>query len=279
VNHYRQPSKDNRTPYSQTLDSSYYTLLGVHPSASVRDIRQAYRDRSKLYHPDTTALPPAIATAKFQELNEAYATLSNPERRQVYDQKIGYSRLPVVQSMPTINQWPHRNRSIPSSAYLDATDRPLSPGEMFALFILGVTFVGCLVLAISISLSRGDQLLQPLASQFNTVPAQVSTTSPQSSGSLAPTRAGNQTAAAIAKLHSDSPVAAGTAPTKRVHQPTPLPLQSAPIKAPSLTPSSALPNNNGPTDHATALTSAYPASLSTESRSAVHHPNSSRPSS
>jgi len=37
-----------------------------------------YRQLSKRYHPDTTALPPAIATAKFQQLNEAYATLNNP---------------------------------------------------------------------------------------------------------------------------------------------------------------------------------------------------------
>lgn len=141
------------TPYQPTIAASYYGLLGVSPSASARAIRQAYRDLSKQYHPDTTTLPAPIATAQFQRLNEAYATLSNPERRLAYDLKIGYSRVAVVQPLPTLHSPPQKQVS--SSAYLDPTDRPLSPGELFALFILGLTIVGCLVLAIGIALLRG----------------------------------------------------------------------------------------------------------------------------
>ncbi|NLQ07879.1 J domain-containing protein, partial [Cylindrospermopsis raciborskii LB2897] len=51
---------------------NYYTLLGLHPSASVIDIRRAYREMSKHYHPDTTELPDQVATVKFQQINEAY---------------------------------------------------------------------------------------------------------------------------------------------------------------------------------------------------------------
>jgi hypothetical protein len=47
-----------------------------------------------------------------------------------------------------------------SSAYLDPTDRPLSAGEIFALFILGLTFLGCLLLAIAIGLTRGESAVQ-----------------------------------------------------------------------------------------------------------------------
>nr|WP_242044451.1 MULTISPECIES: J domain-containing protein [unclassified Leptolyngbya] len=142
-------------------------MLGLHPSTSVREIRQAYRELSKLYHPDTTELPTAIATRKFQRLNEAYATLSNPERRTAYDRAIGYSRVVVVRPLPSLHK---PNQPEPkSSAYLDATDRPLSPGELFALFILGVTFVGCLILAIMIGITRGDQAFQPLTAQHFTV--------------------------------------------------------------------------------------------------------------
>ncbi len=82
---------------------SYYTLLGLHPTATAIEIRRAYRELSKRYHPDTTDLQSAIATAKFQQLNEAYATLSNPERRLTYDLKIGYSRLSVIQAPPDLN--------------------------------------------------------------------------------------------------------------------------------------------------------------------------------
>lgn len=154
---------DPKASYHKTVNSSYYTLLGLHPSASVREIRQTYRELSKLYHPDTTQLPSAIATQKFQQLNEAYATLSNPERRSVYDLKIGYSRVTVVQPLPSLSRPQPRSKS--SSAYLDATDRPLSAGEIFALFILGVTFVGCLILAITIGLTRGDAAFQPIQVQ------------------------------------------------------------------------------------------------------------------
>jgi hypothetical protein len=130
----------------------------------VREIRQAYRDLSKLYHPDTTNLSAAIATAKFQQLNEAYATLSSPERRSVYDQKIGYSRVTVVQPLPGLGRSSTQTKYDPSaSAYLDPTDRPLSAGEIFALFILGLTFLACLTLAIAIGITRGESVVQPIA--------------------------------------------------------------------------------------------------------------------
>lgn len=159
-----------------TNPSSYYALLGLHPSASPIEIRRAYRELSKRYHPDTTDLPAATATAKFQQLNEAYATLSNPERRVGYDQKIGYSRINVMQPPPGFNHpvdQPQRRYS--SSAYLDPTDRPLSAGEIFALFILGLTFVGCLLLAIAIGLTRGESAFQVSGGSTNNLSAQQQT--------------------------------------------------------------------------------------------------------
>ena len=160
---------------------SYYALLGLHPSASALEIRRAYRELSKRYHPDTTELPSAIATAKFHQLNEAYATLSNPERRLTYDLKIGYSRLSVIQAPPDLNR-PSRQVYTSSSAYLDPTDRPLSAGEIFVLFILGLTFLGCLLLAIFIGLTRGDAAFQPIVMQpLKTLQEQVSVQHPAAS--------------------------------------------------------------------------------------------------
>jgi hypothetical protein len=158
-------SSDNngsKLPHQKAIAANYYKRLGLDPSASARDIRQAYRGLSKLYHPDTTELPAAIATEKFQKLNEAYATLSSPERRLAYDNKIGYSRVVVSQPLPSLNR-PQPKTS--SSAYLDPTDRALSAGELFALFILGVTFLACLILAIAIGITRGERAFQPLSAQ------------------------------------------------------------------------------------------------------------------
>lgn len=151
------------------LDNSHYAILGLHPSASVIEIRRAYRELSKLYHPDTTQLSPEDATRKFQRLNEAYGILSNPERRSLYDLKIGYSRLNVIQPPPDLNSSPQQQEQWSKSAYLDPTDRPLSAGEVFALFILGITLVSCLLLAILMASLRGDELIPSSALPNNLI--------------------------------------------------------------------------------------------------------------
>ena len=136
---------------------THYDLLGLHPSAEAVEIRRSYRQLSKKYHPDTTELAPSVATVKFQRLNEAYAILSRPEKRSLYDLKIGYSRINVIQAP---QGWARENTKVPQSnhAYLDPNDRPLSSGEVFVLVLLGCTFVGCLVLVIAIAYIKGDIL-------------------------------------------------------------------------------------------------------------------------
>ena len=147
-----QQHKSATLPPQSKLIKTYYDLMDLHPSASTIAIRRTYRQLSKKYHPDTTELPPRTAKAKFQRLNEAYATLSSPEKRSLYDLKIGYSRINVIQapawSEPDREQWS-------KTAYLDPTDRPLSSGEIFVLVLLGLTFVGCILLVTVVSYLRG----------------------------------------------------------------------------------------------------------------------------
>lgn len=139
---------------------NYYERLGVSPTASPQEIRRAYRDMSKLYHPDTTQLAAEIATEKFQILNEAYATLSSPEKRLAYDYAIGISKVAVIQAPKYLNRPASERRFYESnSAYLDPTDRPLSAGELFALFILGVTFISCLILVFAIGWTKGELVI------------------------------------------------------------------------------------------------------------------------
>ena len=63
----------------------YYKILGVDKNIPQDDIKAAYRKRSKQFHPDLHPDDPK-AKAKFQLLNEAYAVLSDPEKRAKYDQ-------------------------------------------------------------------------------------------------------------------------------------------------------------------------------------------------
>ena len=150
----RNRQKSIICPPQTQLINNYYDLMGLHPSASTIAIRRSYRQLSKKYHPDTTSLPPNIATAEFQRINEAYAVLSSPEKRSLYDLKIGYSRLNVIQA-PDWSETNAKNKKWSKTAYLDPTDRPLSSGEIFVLLLLGLTFVGCLALVLTTAYLRG----------------------------------------------------------------------------------------------------------------------------
>lgn len=63
----------------------YYDVLGVSRGASEADIKSAYRKLAKQYHPDKNA-GDEKAAERFKEIGEAYAVLSDPEKRQVFDQ-------------------------------------------------------------------------------------------------------------------------------------------------------------------------------------------------
>lgn len=71
----------------------YYEVLGVDRSANASEIRSAYRRLAKQYHPDVNQQDGAEET--FKEINEAYAVLSDQERRSQYD-RYGHAGLKGV---------------------------------------------------------------------------------------------------------------------------------------------------------------------------------------
>ena len=62
----------------------YYEVLGVTRQASEAEIKKAFRDLARKYHPDVSKEPDA--QERFREINEAYEVLKDPEKRQRYDQ-------------------------------------------------------------------------------------------------------------------------------------------------------------------------------------------------
>lgn len=62
----------------------YYKILGVTKNSSGKDVKKAYYQLAKKYHPDTNKDDPN-ASKKFQEVSEAYEILSDDQKRKEYD--------------------------------------------------------------------------------------------------------------------------------------------------------------------------------------------------
>lgn len=69
------------------MSKDYYNILGISRGADQKEIKKAYRNLAKEFHPDKNGS--SEAAKKFKEINEAFSVLSNPQKRQQYDQ-FGY---------------------------------------------------------------------------------------------------------------------------------------------------------------------------------------------
>ncbi|HSV42877.1 MAG TPA: DnaJ domain-containing protein, partial [Methanomassiliicoccales archaeon] len=64
----------------------YYEELGVAKGATEDEIKKAYRQMARQYHPDVTKEDAKVAEERFKDISEAYEVLVDPEKRKLYDQ-------------------------------------------------------------------------------------------------------------------------------------------------------------------------------------------------
>lgn len=154
-------------PSAAALDP--YQLLEVPASASPDELRRAFRRLSKLVHPDTTALPAAQAQEAFLKLSQAYALLSDPLRRRVYDAQRGLEAGAggATGTRGASAAGPGGPRgAAPGMASVRIGTRPLpvrralSGGEWFALVLLAIALVLSLVLGLGVAWARGTELVR-----------------------------------------------------------------------------------------------------------------------
>ena len=82
------------------MGKDYYKILGVSKTATADEIKKAYRKLALKWHPDRVAADKKDeAQAKFQEIGAAFDTLSDPEKKRIYDQ-VGEEGMNGAGSMP-----------------------------------------------------------------------------------------------------------------------------------------------------------------------------------
>ncbi len=79
-------------PRRQREKQDFYELLGLKKSATEAQIKKAYRKAAREWHPDRNAHREKFATKRFREVAEAYEVLTDPKKREIYDQ-LGHAGL------------------------------------------------------------------------------------------------------------------------------------------------------------------------------------------
>ena len=150
--------------------ATFYDLLQLPATATPQELRQSFRRLSKRYHPDTTTLPAGDAEEAFQRLRRAYAVLSDPQARQVYDERL--RPRPAASPIPrSPARWiqPGPGPTTPVSIR-----RALSGGEWFALLLLALSLLLSLVLGLGVAWARGAELVRWPSWWTDLHPAEVS---------------------------------------------------------------------------------------------------------
>ena len=117
----------------------HYAVLGVPRTASVEDIRRAYRERMRMAHPDSAAA--RASTTEVTRISEAWSVLSSPARRAAYD-----AQLSLGSAVGGIDTGPR----VVGSRAVDETnlDRVYPPARFPWRFVLTIIGIGAAILIV-----------------------------------------------------------------------------------------------------------------------------------
>jgi curved DNA-binding protein CbpA len=81
-------------------NKNYYEVLGATPTASIEQIRAAYRDKVRIIHPDSAVVASPTASLQMAEVVRAWSTLSDPILRRAYDEELFDAQSELDESFP-----------------------------------------------------------------------------------------------------------------------------------------------------------------------------------
>ena len=142
------------------MHSDHYGILGVSRGATPEEIKRAYRSKAKLCHPDVNSSPES--NQLFILLNEAYETLSDEQKKFLYDLKFKYSIKDNYYKYGNsrANQYEQKRSANPASFHYDwesfnklrqPKKRTITKGNkiVFTLFSLSLMFIGFLIIMVT----------------------------------------------------------------------------------------------------------------------------------
>ena len=81
-------------------NKNYYEVLGITPTASIEQMRAAYRDKVRIIHPDSAVVASPTASLQMAEVVRAWSTLSDPVLRRAYDDQFLDAQSELDESFP-----------------------------------------------------------------------------------------------------------------------------------------------------------------------------------
>jgi hypothetical protein len=81
-------------------NENYYEVLGVTPTASLGQMRAAYRDKVRIIHPDSAVVASPTASLQMAQVVRAWSTLSDPFLRRAYDEELFDAQSELDESFP-----------------------------------------------------------------------------------------------------------------------------------------------------------------------------------
>ena len=115
--------------------TDYWQVLGLEPGADPARLKRAFREQARRWHPDLNGNDP-VAEERFKRVNEAYAVLSDPRRRQAWEageegggEGAGRSSDPFAQGFPKFETYLDALFGAPQAPSADAVEPPAERGE------------------------------------------------------------------------------------------------------------------------------------------------------